>query len=357
MSVKGGDDAITVGGVTVAPGTRATVEVPVAGLYTSTVMTMPVQVVNGRHSGPRLFVCAAIHGDELNGVEIVRRLLALKGLRRMRGALVAIPIVNVYGVVTHSRYLPDRRDLNRFFPGSEHGSLTARLARLLTDEVVGRCTHGIDLHTGALHRDNLPHVRADLDDPETARLAASFGVPVLLNSDVRDGSLRQAAAERGVPVLVYEGGEALRFNEVAIRAGIRGVVEVMRALGMLPRRHRHAHAHAQPVQAHASTWVRAQESGILRGVARLGARVHKGERLGIIADPFGSRETAVAAPADGVVIARLNLPLVNEGDALFHLARFKAPDDVADRVAAFQSVYDEPIPDPDLYSGDDRPPA
>jgi predicted deacylase len=354
VSVKAPDETITINGVTVPPGTRATVEVPVAGLYTSTVMTMPIQVVNGRHAGPRLFVCAAIHGDELNGVEIIRRLLQLKGLRRMRGALVAIPIVNVYGVVTHSRYLPDRRDLNRFFPGSEHGSLTGRLARLLTDEVIGRCTHGIDLHTGALHRDNLPHVRADLDDPETARLAASFGVPVLLNSDMRDGSLRQAAAERGVPVLVYEGGEALRFNEVAIRAGIRGVVDVMRALGMLPTRPRPARA--KPVQAHSSTWVRAQESGILRGGARLGTRVHKGEKLGIIADPFGVRETVVTAPADGIVIARLNLPLVNEGDALFHLARFQAPDDVAERVAAFQNAHEEIIQDPDLYGGEGLPP-
>jgi predicted deacylase len=348
------DDAITIAGLTVPPGTRATVEVPIAGLYTSTVMTMPVQVVNGRHPGPRLFVCAAIHGDELNGVEIIRRLLQLKGLRRMRGALVAIPIVNVYGVVTHSRYLPDRRDLNRFFPGSEHGSLTARLARLLTDEVVGRCTHGIDLHTGALHRDNLPHVRAQLDDPETARLAASFGVPVLLHSDMRDGSLRQTAAERGVPVLVYEGGEALRFNEVAIRAGIRGVVEVMRALQMLPPRPRPVRG--RPVQAHSSTWVRAEESGILRGGVRLGARVHKGERLGIIADPFGNRESAVAAPADGIVIARLNLPLVNEGDALFHLARFREPDDVAERVAAFQNAHEGVIQDPDLYGGEGLPP-
>lgn len=348
------DDAITVAGVGVPPGTRATVEVPLAGLYTSTVMTMPVQVVNGRHPGPRLFVCAAIHGDELNGVEIIRRLLQLKGLRRMRGALVAIPIVNVYGVVTHSRYLPDRRDLNRFFPGSEHGSLTARLARLLTDEVVARCTHGIDLHTGALHRDNLPHVRARLDDPETARLAASFGVPVLLNSDLRDGSLRQAAAERGVPVLVYEGGEALRFNEVAIRAGIRGVVEVMRALRMLPPRPRPTRT--RPVQAHSSSWVRAEESGILRAGARLGARVHKGERLGIIADPFGAREASVTAPADGIVIARLNLPLVNEGDALFHLARFREPDDAAERVAAFQNAHEGVIQGPDLYGGEGLPP-
>jgi predicted deacylase len=346
---------LVINGVQVAPGERAAVEVPVAGLYTATPMTMPVQVVHGRRPGPRLFVCAAIHGDELNGVEIIRRLLALKALARLRGALVAVPIVNVYGVVTHSRYLPDRRDLNRYFPGSNRGSLTARLAHLLVDQLMGQCTHGIDLHTGALHRDNLPHVRADLSDPETERLARAFGVPVLLNSDLRDGSLRQAAAERGIPVLVYEGGEALRFDEVAIRAGLKGVVEVMRALGMLPPVRRRGRPRA-PVEARSSTWVRAEISGILRGGVGLGVHVRKGDRLGVIADPFGVRETDVPAPVAGIVIARLNLPLVNEGDALFHIARFRRTESVAAQVAEFQSAYEGVIQDPDLYGGEGLPP-
>jgi predicted deacylase len=349
-------EPLSINGVEVPPGRRASVELPVASLYTATPMTMPVQVVHGHKPGPRLLVCAAIHGDELNGVEIIRRLLALKALKRLRGALIAIPIVNVYGVVTHSRYLPDRRDLNRFFPGSEKGSLTARLARLLLDEVLAKCTHCVDLHTGALHRDNLPHVRADLDDPVSERLARAFGVPVLLNADLRDGSLRQAAAEMGVPILVYEGGEALRFNEVAIRAGLKGVVEVMRALEMLPPSRRAPAPVAEPVEARSSTWVRAVRSGVLRGGARLGARVRKGGRLGVIADPFGIQEEEVCAPTDGIVIARLNLPLVNEGDALFHIARFRRPATVAARVAEFQNAHEGAIQDPDLYGGEGLPP-
>jgi len=347
---------VVINGRKVAPGQRAAIELPVAGLYTATTMTMPVQVVHGHKPGPRLFVCAAIHGDELNGVEIIRRLLALKALSRLHGTLIAIPIVNVYGVVTHSRYLPDRRDLNRFFPGSDKGSLTARLAHLLVEEVLGQCTHGIDLHTGALHRDNLPHVRADLDHPETERLARAFGVPVLLNSDLRDGSLRQAADEMGIPVLVYEGGEALRFDEVAIRVGLKGVVQVMRALGMLAAKPGRGAPPKEPVEARSSTWVRAELSGILRAGVGLGMRVRKGTRLGVIADPFGAQETEVTAPVDGIVIARLNLPLVNEGDALFHIARFRSNESVAAQVAEFQSAHEGVIPDPDLYGGEGLPP-
>ena len=209
-----------IAGTEVSPGTRRTLELPVASLYSHAPMTLPVQVVCGRHDGPRLFVSAALHGDEINGVEIIRRLLRLPSLKKLRGTLLAIPIVNVYGFVNRSRYLPDRRDLNRSFPGSVRGSMAARLADLFLKEIVDRCNYGIDLHTGAIHRENLPQIRANLDDEETARIARAFHVPLLLNSDLRDGSLREIAAERGIPMLLYEAGEALRFDERAIRAGV-----------------------------------------------------------------------------------------------------------------------------------------
>jgi predicted deacylase len=315
---------LTVNGVDVRPGERVTVDLPVARLYTHTPLTMPVHVVRGRRPGPHLFVCAAIHGDEINGVEIVRRLLKLPLLRRVRGVLMAIPIVNVYGFIQHSRYLPDRRDLNRSFPGSEKGSLTARVANLFMREIVSNCSHGVDIHTGAIHRANLPQIRARLQDPETKRLARTFGVPVLLNSDLRDGSLREAAAARGVPVLLYEAGEALRFDEVSVRAGVSGIVAVMRALGMLPAG-RAARRSVEPVLARSSAWVRAPGSGVLRTSVPLGARVAKNDLLGIIADPFGEREISVISPGKGVVIGRVNLPLVNEGEALFHIAYFDRP--------------------------------
>ncbi|KPV39085.1 succinylglutamate desuccinylase [Thiohalorhabdus denitrificans] len=326
----------TIHGQTIRPGTRATVDLPVAQLHTHTPVNMPVQVVRGRGDGPRVFVSAAIHGDELNGVEIIRRVLRHKALKRLRGTLVAVPIVNVHGVLHHSRYLPDRRDLNRSFPGSERGSLAARLAHLFMSEVVGNCDYGIDLHTGAIHRGNLPQIRADLDDPEADRLAKLFGVPVLLNSALRDGSLRQAAGDRGVPVLLYEAGEALRFDEFSIRVGVRGVLNVLRALGML-RPSRRKRPLPEPYVARSSNWVRAPQSGFLRTTVELGALVKKGDRLGVVSDPFGEQEEAVKALGEGIVVGRTNLPLVNEGDGLFHIARFKAADEVAAELEAFQS--------------------
>jgi predicted deacylase len=261
-------------------------------------------------------------------------------LRRLTGTLIAIPVVNVYGFVNQSRYLPDRRDLNRFFPGSEKGSLTSRLAKIFMDEVVANCTHGIDFHTASNHRINLPQIRASLDDPETERLARAFGAPVILDADLRDGSLRQAVMEQGVPMLLYEGGEAFRFDEIAIKAGIRGILSVMRAIGMLPKS-RSTKKPIEPAIARSSTWVRATASGILSSKVPLGAKVSTGSKLGEIADPFGEHETEVLCPESGVVIGRLNLPLVHKGDALFHVARFQRPSQVASTVEVFQDELDD----------------
>jgi predicted deacylase len=331
---------LIIGDTEIRPGRRVTLDMVVGRLYTHSPITMPVHVVHGRQPGPRLFVCAAIHGDEINGVEIIRRVLKLPVLKRLRGALIAIPIVNVHGFISHSRYLPDRRDLNRAFPGSHKGSLAARLAHLFMDEIVSACTHGIDLHTGAQHRNNLPQIRAYLDDAETERLARAFSVPVILNTDLRDGSLRQVAADRGIPMLLYEAGEALRFDEVAIRIGVKGIVAVMRSLGMLARI-KHAKPPTPPVVARSSTWVRAPEGGILRSEIALGERVNKGSVLATIADPFGERETEVTSPVSGIVICRTNLPLVNEGEGLFHIARFDRADEVAAHIESLHSAVSE----------------
>ena len=224
--------SITIGDSTIKPGERVNVNLPVADLYTSTSLHMPVQVICGRKDGPVLFVSAAVHGDELNGVEVVRRLLKLRAMRSLRGTLLAVPIVNIHGFLDQSRYLPDRRDLNRSFPGSSKGSIAARLANIFIQEIMSKATYGIDLHTGAINRSNLPQIRANLDDAETLDLAMAFGAPVVINSNIRDGSLRACASERGMPVLIYEAGEALRFDETCIRAGMRGVLNVMRHIGM-----------------------------------------------------------------------------------------------------------------------------
>ncbi len=329
---------MNINGQTVAPGARVTVEIPIPQLYTHTPMAMVAHVVRGRRDGPRLFVSAAMHGDELNGIEIIRRLVRHSALKRLRGALIAVPVVNSYGVIQHSRYLPDRRDLNRVFPGSETGSMAARLAHLFMEEIVANSTHGVDLHTGAAHRTNLPQIRANLDDPETMRLARSFGVPVLLNAKMRDGSLRAGASELGIPTLLYEAGEALRFDEISIRIGVRGLLNVMRELGMLrPAKPKKHVQRAEPFVARSSGWVRAPRSGVLLNMTKLGTRVKRGDLLARIADPYGETETPVEAEFSGIVIGRTHLPLVNEGDAILHIARFEDAEEVASRVDSLQA--------------------
>lgn len=331
---------LVLNGTEVPPGTRMTVRVPVARRYTAGEVHLPVSVIHGRKPGPRLFVSAAIHGDEINGVEIIRRLLLRPGLDKLRGALLAIPIVNVYGFIAQTRYLPDRRDLNRCFPGSSTGSLGARLADTFMKQVVANCTHGIDLHTGSLHRTNLPQVRVALDRPGAEPVARSFGAPVILDAGLRKGSLRHAVHKLGLPMIVYEAGEALRFDEVAIRAGMRGVLSVMRELDMLPPV-RTKHRKVDPFVAHGSMWVRAPESGILATRIKLGARVKVGESLGTISDPLAEDVEPVTSPCDGVLIGRTNIPLVNEGDALFHVAVFERAGPVVDEVDYFQDAFDQ----------------
>jgi predicted deacylase len=340
--------SIQIGNIAVAPGERRIINLPVARLYTHADLSMPVEVVNGRRDGPVLFVSAAIHGDELNGVEIIRRLLRHASLKRLHGSLIAVPVVNVHGLLHRSRYLPDRRDLNRSFPGNDRGSLAARIAHLFMREIVAKATHGIDLHTGAVHRDNLPQVRANLNDPETRSLAEAFGTPVLINADLRDGSLREAAAEAGIPMLLYEAGEALRFDEVAIRVGLRGVLNVMRSLQMLPKVKR-KEPRVRPVISQGTTWIRAAESGILWSRLRLGARVSKGDVIGRIAAPLMNTEHVVEAPADGILIGRTHLPLVYEGEALFHIARFHRVEVVAEQLEAQQQLEPEPHFDDEAY--------
>lgn len=329
--------AIEIGDAVVGPGKRMNVNLPVADLYTSTSLHMPVKVICGRKAGPVLFVSAAVHGDELNGVEVIRRLLRLKALRSIRGTLLAVPIVNVHGFLDQSRYLPDRRDLNRSFPGSAKGSIASRLAHLFINEIMSKADYGVDLHTGAINRSNLPQIRANLDDAETLDIAMAFGAPVVINSNIRDGSLRACASERGMSMLIYEAGEALRFDETCIRAGLRGILNVMRHIGMLPKKK--TSKQVTPVVARSTQWVRAGTSGIVNAKARLGSTIAKGQRLATISSPLGDDQEDVIAPFDGIVIGRSNLPLAHEGDALFNLSSFKDVPKAGDVVETFASTH------------------
>ncbi len=310
-----------IGGVSVAPGEHKTIDVRVAPMYTHDDLSISLQVVRGKRPGPTLFISAAIHGDEINGVEIIRRVLQHRSLSGIRGTLIAIPIVNVYGFLNHMRYLPDGRDLNRSFPGSAKGSLTGRVAHTFVDEIVGKCTHGIDLHTGARHRSNFPQIRADLDNKEAFAMTEAFGAPLAIDAKIRDGSLRECAGDAGIPVILYEAGEALRFEEMYIRAGVKGIINVMRRIEMLPRSRSQKPPTALIVSDQTS-WLRSPESGILRTFVPLGAKVEAGQVIAMVADPLGTSEIPVVAHANGVVIGRTNLPLVYEGDAIFHIAQY-----------------------------------
>ena len=288
-----------------------------ARLPTQTMLSLPVVVINGVEAGPRLWLSAAIHGDEINGVEIIRQVLEQVDPKQLRGTLISVPIVNVFGFIEQSRYLPDRRDLNRSFPGSATGSLAARLADLFMKEIVSHCTHGIDLHTAAIHRTNLPQIRANLQDPKTYHCAKAFGAPITIHATTRDGSLREAAAKRGIPILLYEAGEALRFDAPAIRDGVAGILRVMAALNMVDSL---SVLPPPTVEVTKSRWVRAPRSGILRLEIALGEKVSRKQQLGVIADAFGDTNVKVRAPVNGIAIGHAQNPLVNQGDGIIHLA-------------------------------------
>ncbi|MBF0621739.1 MAG: succinylglutamate desuccinylase/aspartoacylase family protein [Magnetococcales bacterium] len=330
---------ITIASHEVAPGKRVPIDIPVAMLYTHTPVTLSLQVKRGHFAGPTLFLSAAIHGDELNGVEIIRRVLNAPAVRHLRGTLIAAPIVNVFGFLNRSRYLPDRRDLNRTFPGSPNGSLASRLAHLFMAEVVDRCDYGIDLHTGSLHRSNLPQIRAHCCDLKITEMAQAFGVPVILNTTLRSGSLRHAATERGVQTILYECGEALRFDEMAIRAGVRGVLNVMKHLGMI-RGSKLTKPPIAPLISSNSSWLRAPISGMFRHDCALGAHVEPGQLLATVSDPIGASEVEVVAQREGIVIGSNNLPVVNQGDALFHVAFAKNSESVEEKVDIFHEELD-----------------
>lgn len=311
-------ESFGIGSVRVRAGMSRNLELPITRLVTGADVSLPVRIVHGRDDGPTTWVNAAIHGDEVVGVEVIRQVLVGLNPKTFRGTLIAVPIVNVLGFIAGDRYLPDRRDLNRSFPGSARGSLAGRIAHLLMEEVVAKCEVGIDLHTGADRRSNLPQIRADLDDPRTRALAEAFAAPVMLHAKIRDGSLRHAARERGATVLLYEGGENNRFDKYAIDAGVLGVRRVLAALGMIepfddP-------AHEPSVECRSSGWVRARRTGILDLEVDLGQQVADGERLGALVDSFGKTLRLVHANRTGVVIGRTETPLVNSGDAIVHIA-------------------------------------
>lgn len=317
------NDPITIGKVTVPPGRKMRIELPFAHLPSGTEASLPIAVINGRTSGPNIWVSGGIHGDEINGVEVVRKVMRALDAKSLRGAVIAVPIVNPLGFLMRSRYVPDRRDLNRVFPGSARGSTASRLAHLFMNEVVSHCSVGIDCHTASNHRTNLPQLRADIDDPGTLRLARAFGAPFTIKARVRDGSLRQAATEHGIEMLLYEAGQADRFDEDAVNLGFDGVMRTLRSMGMVDMR---LPAPGATRLVRSTRWVRARRGGLVEIAPRLGDRVEAGEEVARISDAFGVRPTRVKTSSSGWIIARTLNPLVNPGDPLLHVAAERGPD-------------------------------
>ena len=336
-----------IGGASIAPGSRQTVDLPVSTLSDHTPVTMSVHVVHGKTDGPTLCVSAGIHGDEVIGIEIVRRLLRAPNLKSLRGTLLVVPIVNTFGFLNRSRYLPDRRDLNRCFPGSEQGSMASRLAHLFLTEVVCRSDVGIDLHSAAIQRTNLPQIRISPGNEHLRKMANVFGAPVVLTSKLRDGSLRMCAQEAGVEMLLYEAGEGLRFDEFAARAGMSGILRVMRELGMISSRG--VEKPKMPaMMCKKSIWLRAPAGGLMRSFKSAGEIVAEGDVLGVVSDPFGQVETEMLADLAGIIVGRSNLPIVNEGDALFHIAELPDPEESGETLEGLTAQLDgDPMFDED----------
>lgn len=312
---------LTIANTEILSGTKTTINLELPKLY-NTPTNLPIYIIRGKKDGPVVFISAAIHGDELNGIEIIRRLRKLSILNKLKGTLILVPIVNVYGIMNLSRYLPDRRDLNRSFPGSIKGSLASRVAKIFFDEIVCKCDLGIDLHTASIHKSNLPQLRTNIDNEYTFNLAKSFQAPVVLHSELRDGSLRAVAQDSGVPILLYEAGEALRFHEISIRIGVKGIINVLREMNMLPNVIRKKDFKS-PIVARFSTWIRSSESGMLRTIKALGDTVKKDEIIAFIDEPMGDDSFEIKALFDGVIIGKTEIPLVQEGDAIFHIAKLK----------------------------------
>lgn len=309
-------EIMRIGGHDIALGESLKIYINVARLPSNTMIDIPVHVYRGKEDGPVLLVMAGMHGDEVNGIEVIRRLVVDKTIYPERGTVIAIPILNIYGFLNYSREVPDGKDVNRSFPGSNRGSLASRIAYMFMKEIFPHIDYGLDLHTGGGSRSNYPQTRCLAKLQSHLDIAKAFGAPFIINSKLRDKSLRKQASAKGKPIIVYEAGEAERLNEYAIEEGIAGVIRVMNYLGICD--HPVSEGTAS-ILINKSSWVRAYRSGIYRSTVKPGEYVVKKQVLGTITDPYGEVEHKIKATANGYIIGLSYSPVVNQGDALMHI--------------------------------------
>jgi predicted deacylase len=303
--------------VEVPPGKRRQIDLKVSETYTALPVCVPVTVINGTEPGPAMFVCAAIHGDELNGLGIVRRLAYEIRFRKLHGTLVLIPVMNPFGFQSLSRELPDGRDLNRHFSGKYRGTMPTLLARRIFSRVIQMCDCGIDIHTAPQGKTNITHIRADMTNPMATRMAKAFGTNLIFDFPGNANSLRCVACGAGVPTITLETGEPLKFQRAHIQRGVRGVFNVMATLGMVEAKPKRP---AYQMVVKQSGWLRAERGGILMLTVRPGQTVNSGQRLAQITKPFGREVCAVKAPFNGLVVSATTIP-VNPGSAICHILK------------------------------------
>lgn len=312
--------ALRIGGRDIRRGTVEQIFLKVSEYYTATPVNVPVIVIRGSVRGPTVFLTAAIHGDELNGVEIVRQVMTGFTPQQLRGTLICVPVVNRVGFLTHTRYLPGRRDLNRYFPGDPLGNAAARYAHTLFTELVARARYGVDLHTASVGRTNLPHVRADMSCKGVRRTARAFGTEIIIDSPGPPRTLRAAATAAGVPTIIFEAGETFRFQRNMVARGVAGVRNVLAALGMTDGPVKEPRFR---VIVKVSEWVRSLKGGIADIVVRPGEIIYAGEEIASITNPFGREVSSVRSPLTGLIIGITTMPMVNPGDAICHVAKLE----------------------------------
>ncbi len=308
--------ALKISGEVIEPGQLKEMSVTISRLPTHTPVEIPITIYRAKEPGPVLLLSGGIHGDEINGVEIVRRIIVNKHHRVKAGTVICMPIINVHGFLNFSREVPDGKDINRSFPGAKKGSLASQMAYFLQQRILPIIDYGIDFHTGGSRINNYPQIRADLGVEENEFLAKAFGCKYVINAPYREKSFRRAADKMGKSLLVYEGGESLRLRKHAIDEGVEGTLRVMKALNMIesapePRR--------QPIIIKESRWIRATTAGLYHSFVRPGEYVEKKGKLGLITDPFGEFEKPFKSTITGHVIAVNTIPVVNRGDALIHI--------------------------------------
>jgi predicted deacylase len=285
-------------------------------LHTKSNVEIPVFVFRSNVEGPTLLLSAGMHGEETNGIEIIRKIILRDELKNLKcGNVIAIPVINSISFLFGSRDLPDGRDLNRCFPGNKNGSFGSRIAYDLMKHVIPLIDFGIDFHTGGAKINNTPQIRCVFEFPENVSLAQKFSPPLIIDSSYREGTFRKEAAKKNKPILVYEGGESMRFDYSAINEGVNGCFRLMKSYDMINLEVPNNHS----VKITKDIWIRANTSGLFHMNAHNGAYVSKGDLLGVICNPFGNIEHKILSTVDGYIVGINNQPVVNQGDALIHL--------------------------------------